>query len=311
MIPDSCIHAYMTPHPLDHDNHWEDDFLSWIPGYLNEKDEEQGTHAYLRDENIALYERIEGDIEEWMKKAMANLWPLMQDIQFKSVQVAIDIFNNMLSGQTAAGYNYDVSKPAKGIYHFALSSHLFQKRMKYRLDGKELEFYDEITFEHEFIHMLDHQESVRGSLFRTSSNVSENLRSCMLEYRSEGIAELYYLLHGHYDSIASIEKAKETAKDHMSGLIQRFQGVETTEEETRKEIYKNHLYYSAGPWLILDLLKSERGAWYDELIDTCMDHLSRKEALPVDKIHEVIKGGLMIDSQSFLDYFRTSVMEGR
>ena len=137
-IPEDIIWSYMTPHPLDHDSHCEDSFLSWIPGFLNEPDEEQGIPAYLRDENIELYRRIESDAEQWLRQAMTRLWPLLRNHRFKSVQLVIDIFGFMLNKGSIAGYNHDSSKPEMGIYHLVLSNGVLHRRLAYQSEVREL-----------------------------------------------------------------------------------------------------------------------------------------------------------------------------
>jgi regulator of sirC expression with transglutaminase-like and TPR domain len=70
MFNPDCIHAYLTPDPLNDDNAIEDESLSWLHGFLNEPDEEQGLPAILRDENIDLYSRIEEDAKSRLARAI-------------------------------------------------------------------------------------------------------------------------------------------------------------------------------------------------------------------------------------------------
>jgi hypothetical protein len=307
-IPEDIIWSYMTPHPLDHDSHCEDCFLSWIPGFLNEPDEEQGIPAYLRDENIELYRRIESDAEQWLRLAMTRLWPLLRLHRFKSVQLLIDIFGYMLENGSIAGYNHESSKPEQGVYHLILSSRLLEKRLAYQSEGKELEFKDHYSMEHELIHLLDHWKIVKESVYKSSDEPKENLKYAILKFRSEGIAELSLLLQGHYDSVGSIEEARKLFRKHIPECRERLFTEKRTDVKTREEVFSSYLHYSAGPWLILDMLRSYQGEWHQVKIDKCLDLISRKEAVDHDSILDVLKIALTIDIHNFLEYAETQLL---
>jgi hypothetical protein len=305
MIDESRIIAYLTPHPLDEENSYEDDQISWLPGFLNEPDEEQGLPAYLREENIRFYENLEADAKKRLMKAMVTLWPLLKDHHFKYVQIAIDVFGIMLSKNSIAGYNHEDSDPEKGRYIFILSRSLLWKYLAYKSDGKPLDFHDDHTWEHELIHLLDHKESLKGSLFQSSFEPRDILRSSILKFRSEGIADLFYLLHGHHKSVGSIEEARKTFKNLLSGWMERHMSKVKVSEEIKVGIELTQLHYTAGPWLILDMLRTFEGHSHREIIEVCLKTISRREAVDQDTILKVIETALRINSQSFLDFAET------
>jgi hypothetical protein len=304
----TAVNAYLNPHPLDHDSHWEDDFFTGIPGFLNERDEEEGTYAYLREENIELYERIERQASEWLQSSMVRLWPLLKDHHFRSVNLMVDLFGFILENGSVAGYNPEYSRPAKGVYSFVLSRPLTLRMMKHREEGTEMDPHDEHTLVHEVIHMLDHWDLLKPSLLADSDDPATNLRYCILNFRSEGVAELYHLLHGRYDVVDSIETARLQASGYLKAVRDRLQSMGRTDEKTRREVFKQHIHYSVGPWLILDLLRSFHVDENLEMIENCLATISRKEPVAHDRILEVMKLALMVNCQWFLQYAERELM---
>ena len=307
-VPEGIIYSYMLPHPTDGDSECEDEFLSWLPGFLNEPDEEQGLPAYLREENVKLYRRIEEDAEQWLKEAMVRLWPLLQNHQFKSIQLIIDVFGNMLEGSTIAGYRPDSSKPERGFYHLELSRYMLHKLLVVKAEGRELSFDDHYSMEHELIHLLDHWEIVKESVYKLSKEPRENLKYVILKFRSEGLAELSRLLQGHFEKVGSIEEAASLFRSHWTACRERVAGMERTDEKTRLELYESYLHYSAGPWLVLDMLRTFEGGWHREIIEQCLATISRKEAVDHETLLEVLKIALRIDIVSFLEYADTRLL---
>jgi len=299
---EAAVNAYLSPHPLDHDSHWEDDFFTGIPGFLNERDEEEDTYAYLREENIELYERIERKAGEWLHSSMVRLWPLLKDHHFRSVDLMVDLFGVILKNGSVAGYNPEYSRPAKGVYSFVLSRPLTLRMMKHREAGTQMDDEDEHSLIHEVIHMLDHWDLLKPTLLADSDEPGTNLRYCILNFRSEGVAELYHLLHGKYYAVDSMESARLQASGYLKAVRDRLQSMGKTDEKTRREVFKQHIHYSVGPWLILDLLRSFHIDENLEMIEDCLATIARKEPVDHDRILEVMKLALMVNCEWFLQY---------
>ena len=182
----AAIKPYITPHSLDHDSHWEDDFFTGLPGFHHKRNEDKGTYTFLREENIELYRRIERQAGEWLQSSMVKLWPLLKDHHFRSVYLMVDLFGLIFEGSSVAGYNPEWSRPAKGVYSFVLSRPLALRMMKHREEDKEMDTHEEHTLVHEVIHMLDHWDLLKPSLLAISDDPWPNLRYCMLKFRGEG-----------------------------------------------------------------------------------------------------------------------------
>ena len=124
-----------------------------------------------------------------------------------------------------------------------------------------------------------------------------------MNYRSEGIAELHYLLNAHYHTIDSVEKAKEVAKKDYSEIAKKRRNLISGDKVPTKA-YTVH--YQCGPWLILDCLKTRIDNWK---WNSYFEKLSEKEAIDHATILELIKAALQIDCQTFINYFEREVLD--
>ena len=83
------INAYLSPNPLDEDSFIEEEWISWLPGYIKGETED-GMPSYYHDSNIALFENIESFTAELFKKATERIWHLLNEHHFKN---CIDLGN--------------------------------------------------------------------------------------------------------------------------------------------------------------------------------------------------------------------------
>jgi hypothetical protein len=298
---DLNIYTYLTPHPLDDDNHLEEDWIDWLPGYTKGETEE-GLPSYYHEDNIALYESIEELTAKVFRNALERMWPLLEGIHFNEIQLSIDYLNYMNTTSTLAGYNHGVSNPAKGVYVFHINHNLLNRYVHF-LDGHEGVIPDMGIWEHELVHLLDHWQSVGSSSFGLSTIPANNLQHYILKYREEGIANLFDLMDGKIKGIPSIEAAKEKFQSNVEIVKAKLQALERTDEQIRSEIYHGYDFYEIGPWLILDLL-DELFFIMDEFEDaeTIESKISSGILIPDQQKLEILDLALStIDNQYFID----------
>lgn len=299
-IEDLKIWAYLAPHPLDEDGDFEPEFIEWLPGFINEDDEEEGTIALFREENITLYKKIEDLTEKHFRKAINTMWPLLSNIYIHSIQIAIDVSGILGSTNTsAAAYLYDKSNILKGKYVFQLDMSLLETYLKYDLENSELPFSQNSIWEHEIIHLLDHKNILTASIYKQSTSPFENFKYYLLKFREEGIADLYYELHAK-SKISNIDDAISEFLKIVTEKKASIDFSKPTNDKFQKELFDGNDFYRLGPWIILDMLKKFEGMWHEELINECLNKISNKEHVEIDKIIEVIKIALRIDPRSFL-----------
>jgi hypothetical protein len=293
------IVAYLSPHPLDDDLATEVEWVSWIPGF-NHDDDADGMGIIYNDCNVLLYKSIEKQTTEIVKSAFNNLYPLFENHIIKDLFVWIDLFGIMGNKHAIAGYHYDKSKPANGKYQFnadhRLMVHYLSKNWRDLSANPKVLF----TWEHELLHMLDHQLIEKVSVYKSSGETSELYKYFILKFREEGFAELYYLLLGNFDEILSIEQAK-------TAFLKLDLDVKRKMKETGlfpEEVYEQYDYYELGPWLMLDCLRSFEGGFHEVHIENALLKIGKKEAMPREEIFTIIQIAIRMDIQTVFDYFK-------
>jgi len=294
------IFAYMAPHPLDEDSGTEPEFLEWIPGFVNEDDDEEGTTALYRDSNIEIYKKIEFITEQYFTESVNNMWPLLSEIYIHSMQVAIDISGILGSTNTSlAGYLFKRSNQQKGKYVFQLDLNLLVTYLKKDEKKVPLDFNEKSTWDHELIHLLDHNFITAAHLYKNSTSPHENFKYYLIKYREEGIADLYYVLHGHTE-IKNIDEAVALFKDNAITKKKQINFSVPSTDNTRSQLYEGINFYKYGPWLMLEILREIEINWDDDTVAKCIETISRNEAVPIETILDVIKKSLDIGPDDFL-----------
>ncbi|MDO8969027.1 hypothetical protein [Algoriphagus sp.] len=250
-LEDIKVYAYLTPHPLEEDSFLEEEWISWLPGY-KAGESEDGDSSIWREENIALYEKIENYSANVLKAALERMWPLLDGIYFNQIQLAID-YTNYKSSDALAGYDLYLSDPAKGNYVFHVDQSLLNRYLHF-FNGNEKALPNMNIWEHELVHLKDHWQLVKASAFKNSAYPLNNLEYYLLKYREEGIANLFDLLDGKIQTFKSIAEAKRKFILNYTEVNKRLQPMEKSTEKDRMEIYSGLDFYEIGPWLILDML---------------------------------------------------------
>jgi hypothetical protein len=301
-IEDVKVYAYLAPHPTDEFSGLEGDFLEWIPGFLNENDEEEGIDAIYRDCNLELYNQIEELTEFHFKNGVKTMWPLLSEVYVNTMSVAIDISGLLRPGKNSiAGFLYDRSNSLKGNYVFQLDLNLLVPYLKKNEKNEPLTFHENSVWEHEIIHLLDHKYITKSSMYCNSTSPFENFKYYFIKFREEGIADLYYVLNGH----TKINNIQEAIQQFKEKAIQRKSEIDfsiPTTDKIKDSIFEGNDYYKIGPWIILEYLRDYETNFEEEVILNIIKKLENKEHIPIESILEVIKKALNISPIDFL-YF--------
>ena len=282
------INAYLSPNPLDEDSFIEEEWISWLPGYIKGETED-GMPSYYHDSNIALFENIESFTAVLFKKATERIWHLLNEHHFKNIFISID-YSNYKSATSLAGYDYKNSNPGRGSYQFSVDQNLLSRYSAF-LDAKIDTLPNMNIWEHELIHLLDHSEILKSSSFAHSDLPLNNLRYYALKYREEGIANLLDLMDGKIKGISAIAKAKEAFAANYTKIKSDLSNHEKTDDKIRSEIYSGYDFYEVGPWIILDML--------DEIF-------SLTEIADVKKLERKIVNGEEISEELKLEIIRNA-----
>jgi hypothetical protein len=297
------VNACLHPHPLISESYEdiEEEWFSWIPGFDKTELGDEDEDPLFRDNNIQLYDKIESIAVDRFNIALENVWPLLDSYLINSLHISIDITGMLCSSSTLAAYNYVDSNPQKGNYIFNLAQSYLYQLLVASDNGKELKLKYHTTWEHEIIHLIDHWQSVKSSAYRDSDVSSVYYNYYLSQYRTEGIAELYYLLKGGIEDIKNMSQAKEKFQSNLE-RIQKLviEKPKITDKEKDTE-FKTYDFYELGPWIILDMLRTFQGGYHEELINSVIVKVEAGEVVEHDVIIDVIRIALSLKTDEFLN----------
>jgi hypothetical protein len=306
-IDTTCInaYAYLHPHPLDIETNgnFEVDEISWIPGFDSSDIGEDGEHPFFRDQNIQLYNKIEAVTLESFRVALKNIWPLLDSYIVNSIQIAIDITGNLFTdSKVLASYNFEDSSPQKGNYIFNLAPRYLAKLLKKSENNADVDIKYNTIWEHELIHLIDHWQSVKSSVYCDSDVSSIYFNFYLSQYRTEGIAELYYLLKGGIQDVKSMAQAKEKFQNNIYTIRKLVSDMPILSKNDKDKLFKTYDFYELGPWIILDVLITFEGGCHEKLIADVIEQVEAGKSIEHDVILEVIKIALRIKLNEFINF---------
>ena len=296
-IEDLSVFAYLTPSPYDEDGYFEEEWISWLPGYLSEATED-GAPSYYRDENMALLDRIETYAAQSFKLALARMWPLLEGIYIQQIQIAID-FTNYQGTNSLAGYDLQRSNPAKGCYVFHLDQQLLLRYLSHLQDKESIGLNMNI-WEHELIHLLDHWQLVHSAAFANSELPANNLEHYLLKFREEGLANLFDLLDGKLTKFTSIAQAKDRFFARYAIARESLGSLETSTQQERNTLYSGYDFYEVGPWLILEMLQELFFVFETPGVAHLEEKIAAGNVISDYVKLEIIKLAFLIDNSWFL-----------
>ena len=298
-------YAYLQPHPLVPDSYAdiETEWFSWIPGFdsrdLGDEDEE----PLLRDNNIQLYNKIEEIAVERFNAALKNVWPLLDSLLINNLSITIDVTGDISGSSSLAAYVFADSNPQKGNYYFNLAPSYLHKLLVTSNNGEELDLKYHTTWEHEIIHLIDHRSIEKSSVFRHSNLAIDCLRCYIVNYRDEGIPELYYLLKGGSPEIKNVQMALEKFKVCLDTAKQKCSSsLEMTHKE-KEEVLKTYDFYELGPWIVLDMLKKLEGGYHEEFITSVIEQVEAGKVIDHEVILQVLEIALRIKPDEFINIY--------
>jgi hypothetical protein len=298
----SCLH----PHPLISDSYadLEEHWFSWIPGFDSTDKGDDDEDPLFRDNNIQLYEKIESIAVECFNKALANMWPLLHNYLINSIHITVDATGMLCnSSSTLAGYNFVDSTPPKGNYRFDLSPNYLQKLLVSSTNGEKLSLKYNTIWEHEIIHLLDHYESLKASVYAETDIAADYFKYYLLGFRIEGVAELYFLLKGGREDIKTMSEAKDKFEKNLANIKNYISENSIVTFKDKNTVYKSYDFYEVGPWVILDFLRTFEGEFHEELINSIIVKVEAGEEIEHNVVIDIIKIALRIKVDNFINIY--------
>ena len=86
-------------------------------------------------------------------------------------------------------------------------------------NGEKLGLKYNTIWEHEIIHLLDHYESLKASVYAETNVAADYFKYYLLGFRIEGVAELYFLLKGGREDIKTMSEAKDKFEKNLANKM--------------------------------------------------------------------------------------------
>ena len=126
------------------------------------------------------------------------------------------------------------------------------------------------------------------------------MRCYIVNYRDEGIPELYYLLKGGSPVIKNVQMALEKFKLSLDAAKQKCSSsLEMTYKE-KEEVLKTYDFYELGPWIVLDMLKKLEGGYHEEFIRSVIEQVEARKVIDHEVILQVLEIALRIRPDEFI-----------
>jgi hypothetical protein len=140
---------------------------------------------------------------------------------------------------------------------------------------------------------------VKASSLAFSNLPVNNLQYYLLKYREEGIANFFDLMDGKLPEIKSRKQAYELFHTNYEMMSQKLLKLDKTNDQIRREVYSNYDFYTAGPWIILDMLGEIPMVTDIIEIETLENKISNNEIIDDQLKLEIMKNAFYIDNEWF------------
>jgi len=301
------ISSFLICSPLDEDSELALEDFEGTPGFktvfIDDPDYEE--HPFYHPENIAWYNRIEEHFKEYFLKAVVNTWPLFKVIPFNSLQIQIDNLGLLLgSGRGIASYLFDdyfKNRRKNGTHVFNVHRRFLFIHLAFLYQNQRLSDHSLTTFEHEIIHFYD--DVIIN--FKKYSKSYSLINQCLLRFRYEGTADLFYTYTGG-NAIPTMTDALAAFKETMDRLNQIIKGI--SKNEKKEDVLQKHLegyfYYELGPWLMLKVLSLIGDENQRQMAFEHIAAIENKEDVTRAEKLFVIKSCLHLDRKEVLKEFK-------
>lgn len=294
------IGVWLTPHPLDRESPFEIEWLKGLPGFDTTPMGEDGEPPLWRKHNVTLFESFREQVGNDFKVAMQHMWPMFDGYVIESISVFIDYLNDWDMRYSPLGYSHEYSEPQKGSYIFNISGGYLNDILLQLHSGQPADITYKYTWEHEIIHLRDHRELVKLSAFKEGNSSCTHFIYYKLRFRSEGIAELYYLLRTGFSSIRSIAEAKRLFVGRVQEVRQLCRSVSILTPAQTAVMENMNDFRMLGPWIMLSLLKSFEGRWHEDMITGVIHKLEQGEGLEHEHALIITQIALRMKSDTYL-----------
>lgn len=230
--------------------------------------------------------------------AFDHMMPLFEGMKFISISIGIDVLG---FGPGQAGYYHTSSDNETGYYGFSVSPDLLSEYLHaYWEESYQLSDNYVYMWEHELIHLLDHNQ-LNYILFNDrSSDRRELLIQYLMKFCNEGIANIFELCQGRLNT-----RDMNSAVDKFKTLLGKIDELEWENQKDfpvlRNQLLNHSMCYSIGPWMVLNALCLSEDEIVSQKANDWKIRIENKEVISDAEIMELIKLSIQLSNGNFLD----------
>jgi len=232
-------------------------------------------------------------------EAFERMMPLLGAVPISNILLKLNILTT--STGTLASYDYGKSDANAGKYVFVVKPDLIVEYLaNWFFDDAPLSPSACYTWEHELIHMLDHNYISELDYNNERPDITEVLVEFILSFRSEGIAELFYFMKNH-SQYRSIKAARTVFLRKMESLRNRPWDNPLFVKNARRSIQCDNNYYTIGAWMVLHVLGCEAYKQMTAEAALVALKINKRQEMTDEEIVSIVRQALEIDNYNFID----------
>lgn len=274
--------------------------------------EKELIQKFVSEQNIrginkgSFHQILEDSCKQEIKKAFINLNIFLKEININIMLIKVDLeksFNH------DASYFSGFADFTNGKFAFSLDRNILIHYINlYFNPACKLPLRCKYLWEHELTHLIDHNKVITCA-FRPVSGIGSFWINYLLEYRKEGVAELYALFNG-IKQIENSNKALLAFQTELSALNKINWNALCGESVMMNKICKTNSFYSIGPWMVIHALSS-LGEHYSKQIDLCLNELDTCGKVSHLMTTWIIRKALLLDNEQFISALFIPGMDGQ
>lgn len=279
------IVSYCTP-----DEEFE---LDWLDGY-------PGFNIGEQEEEFDFFNRIDNAVESFFRKALAEMEPLLRDINVEEIQVVSDYSGIITPPGTVAHWNYARSKPENGRHTLVASPSLISRSLHLAQNPS----FDPgsnaaTTWQHELIHLVDQEAIIHSDKWRQYSSDNMILRKYLSGYREEGIADLWFLGKGH-SRVNNFSSARERFNVDLDRINEMNTGSFKDRKAYGRAVTDTKTFYAAGPMMVLHALCVSDEKETANQAACAAEKIAAGEILTNEELFFLIRAAVKMDIETFM-----------
>lgn len=286
--------------------------FTFIPENPGEKDIEGLTGNYdLKNPGGVDFRELCRDLVWYhFMEAWEDMRSFFEDTKIESIGFVINLTpgsNNLASVRISR------SRPFRSVEArpvFCISRTLLDEYLSsYWINDYRIPFFESTALHHELVHVLDKFEEEDFGLEEGLSR-GKSLLLHFLRFRSEGIAELLYILYSG-TGIRDIGSARKMFETELYRVFEISLKNPRDYIKLSKELPETGSFYDLGPWMILHVLGCPGNPGRYGNIDKVLENLEQDFKPDEDTCFSLLRKALEISNYSFLKYITEPGPDGK